>query len=137
MKAKTIAISASIIGVVIFVAYCMKQRKNDNPKIFYKKNLANNYNSRVLPPFGIFIKEDQKGNTELIEHEMVHWRQFQKEGLLPFFINYLKGAAKYGYDKNPYEVDARKNETEYCQENYTECVRNGTAKTVQNPDFRS
>lgn len=43
---------------------------------------------------------------------------------------------QFGYDKMPMEIEARKNESDYCKNNYTECVRNGTAKTVYNPNFR-
>ena len=44
---------------------------------------------------------------------------------------------QYGYDKMPMEKEARKNETEYCKENYTGCVRTGQAQTVFNPNFRT
>lgn len=125
-----------IIGILVFIAYCIKQRQNNNPKIFLRKKLINNYNGYIVPPFGIFIKESEKDNQALIEHELMHWRQFQREGLIPFLVNYSKGAFKGGYDKNPYEIEARTNETEYCKQNYTECVRNGTAQTVYNPNFR-
>jgi hypothetical protein len=134
---KNILIGTSIIGTIVFIAYCMKQRKNDNPKIFLRKKLVNNYNSNMLPPFGVFIKESEKDNQVLIEHELMHWNQFQRDGLIPFLVNYSKEASQKGYDKNLYEIEARTKETGYCKENYTECVRNGTAKTVYNPNFRS
>jgi len=115
----------------------MEQRKNFNPKIFLRNNLVNNYNGYIIPPFGVFIKESEKDNQALIEHEMTHWKQFQREGIIPFLINYSMEAFKNGYDKNKYEIEARTLEDDYCKENYTECVRNGTAKTVYNPNFRS
>lgn len=134
---KNILIGTGIIGTIVFIAYCMKQRKNDNPKIFSRKKLVNNYNGYIVPPFGVFIKESEKDNQALIEHELMHWKQFQRDGLIPFLVNYSKEASQKGYDKNPYEIEARTQETGYCKENYTECVRNGTAKTVYNPNFRS
>ena len=41
-----------------------------------------------------------------------------------------------GYDKNPYEIEARSVEDEYCKLNYTECVRSGKSNTAYNPNFR-
>lgn len=137
MTANTkIALTALVLGGGVFVAYCMKQRKNDKPKIFYRKKLVNNYNGYITPPFGVFIKESEKDNQALIEHEMMHWKQFQREGFLPFLLNYGKEAVAKGYDKNPYEIEARTQETGYCKENYTECIRTGQAKTAFNPQFR-
>lgn len=43
---------------------------------------------------------------------------------------------QFGYDKMPLEIQARTNESEYCKKNYTECVRKGIAKTINDPYFR-
>lgn len=125
------------VAVVALMIYCLKQRKNDNPKIFYRKKLVNNYNGYILPPFGIFIKESEKDNTALIDHEKIHWKQFQREGLGSFLFNYTKEALSKGYDQNSYEMEARTVESDYCKNNYTECVRTGQAVTAHNPNFRS
>ena len=45
--------------------------------------------------------------------------------------------AIHGYDANPYEIEARYRESDFCKSNYTFCVRNGLAKTVHNPNFRN
>lgn len=124
------------IPLVAFCAYCIVQRRNDTPRIFYRAKLINNYNGYIIPPFGVFIKSSEKENTALIEHEMMHWKQFQREGLLRFLFNYGKHAVKDGYDKNPYEVEARTVEDDYCKHNYTECIRSGKSKTAYNPNFR-
>jgi hypothetical protein len=124
-------------SIIAFICYVNKQRKNNNPKIFYRKKLINNYNGYILPPFGIFIKESEKNNVELINHEKIHWKQFQRLGLLNFGLSYLQQALSVGYDKNLFEIEARECENEYCKLNYTECVRNGKAKTVYNPNFRN
>lgn len=137
-QAVKIALALGSISLALIVySHIQKQRKNDNPKIFYRKKLAGNYNGYIVPPFGVFIKESERENKALIEHELMHWKQFQREGLLSFLINYSKEARQKGYDKNPYEIEARTAEEGYCKENYTECVRNGTAKTVHNPNFRA
>lgn len=133
---KILLIGGASLALIAFAAYCERQRKNNQPKIFFKEKLFNNYHGFTIPPFGIFIKESEKNNTALLEHELVHWQQFQREGLLPFIINYGKQAITKGYDKNPYEIEARTVETDYCKENYTECVRLGLAKTVYNSNFR-
>lgn len=131
---KGILIGGSVL--LVFAVYCKIQRKNDSPKIFYRKRLFGEMNARMIPPFGIVIKESEKNNSALIEHEMVHWGQFQKEGLIPFLFNYAKENKKFGYDQNKYEIQARTVENKYCKQNYTQCVRNGMAKTVYNPKFR-
>lgn len=136
MNKKQILVGTGIVGGIAFWLYCRKQRKNDNPRIFYRKRLFNNYNGYVVPPFGVFIKESEKDNAALLEHELVHWKQFQREGLLPFLVNYSKEAANKGYDLNPYEIEARTVESDYCKENYTECIRTGKAITAFNPNFR-
>lgn len=125
-------------GIVAFLLYAERQRKNNKPKIFIRKKLIGGYNGYAAFPFGIFIKESEKDNKMLIEHEMVHWKQFQREGLLPFLINYGLEALKNGYDKNIYEIEARElsGEKKQCLTNYTDCVRFGFAKTVTNPQFR-
>ncbi len=131
-----ITLGAIGLGLLTFHLYCKKQRKNDTPKVFYRKKLVNNYNGYVVPPFGVYIKESERDNLPLLEHELVHWKQFQREGLLPFLINYSKEAINKGYDANPYEIEARTVESDYCKENYTECIRTGQAVTAFNPNFR-
>lgn len=128
-----------IISVLLLflLLYCLRQRANDNPTIFYRNKLFKNYNGYIVPPFGIFIKESERDNAALLEHEMIHWKQFQREGLLSFLFNYSKQSIKKGYDKNPYEIEARTAETEYCKLNYTECIRSGASNTTYNPNFRS
>lgn len=136
MKTSTKIISLLAIASGIVITYNIIQRRRKKPPIFFKKELAKNYNARTIPPFGIFIKESEKDNKELIDHEIVHWKQYQNKGLIRFYIDYAKEMKELGYDKMPMEKEARVNESEYCQNNYTECVRNGQAKTVYNPNFR-
>ena len=122
--------------VGLFVTYNYVQRNRKKPPVFYRKKLAKNYNARTIPPFGIFIKEDEKNNKELLEHELTHWKQYEEKGFIDYYVDYTKQMKQFGYDKMPMEIEARKNESDYCKNNYTECVRNGTAKTVYNPNFR-
>jgi hypothetical protein len=129
-----ILLGLSALGLL---AYSEKQRKNDSPPVFFKKSLPGNYNGFIIPPFGIFITERNRNNVKLMEHEMVHWKQFQREGLIKFIIGYSIEAITKGYDKNKYEVEARFNEDDpYCVTNNTECVRTGRSIVVNNPNFR-
>ena len=44
-------------------------------------------------------------------HEQAHIAQVKKDGRLKFIFKYLWYSIRYGYDKNPYEVEARSAET--------------------------
>ena len=136
MKTQHILTAVGIFTGLAIIYNAYQRRRKDIP-IFTRKSLVKDYNARTIPPFGIYVKESEKDNQALIEHEKVHWKQYQKKGLINFYSQYANELKQYGYDKMPMEKDARKNETEYCKENYTECVRKGTAKTVYNPNFRS
>ena len=127
-----------LFGAVGFLIYAELQRKNNNPNIFYRKKLFGNYNGYAAFPIGIFIKESEKDNKMLHDHEMVHWKQFQREGFLPFLLKYGWEALTKGYDANKFEIEARElsGEKEECFTNYTSCVREGFARTVKNTNFR-
>lgn len=126
---------AAVIGAAFFVDYNYRQIQKQ-PKIFVREALPNNLNAMCFPPFGIFVTEEQKDNDNLLEHELVHWVQYQRMGLIPFYLQYVGECVFYGYDHSPMEIEARFNECEYCRLNYSECVRNGMAATVFNPNFR-
>lgn len=130
---KAVVITGIVVG--LFALYNAKQKKNNNPKIYFLKKMGGNYNGRTVPPFGIYILESQKDNQELINHELIHWKQYQRMGLINFHLEFAKQLYQYGYDKAPLEIEARANESDYCKTNYIECVRTGKAKTVFNPNF--
>jgi hypothetical protein len=135
MEAKT---KLLIAGAGLFFIYNEMQKRNCNPKVFYVDFIPGNHTACVVPPFGILIKKDEKGNKALLAHEKVHWQQYQREGLFPFVINYWKQHFKVGYDLNPYEIEARlkSGEVPCCIADYTNCVREGRAVTVHNPNFK-
>lgn len=128
----------ALTGVVALAIYNELQKRNPNPKIRVSNLLTGKYNARTIPPFGIFVKPEHQNNPVLLKHELVHWHQYQNEGLINFTFNYLSQHRQKGYDLNPYEIEARllTGETQYCAHNYTECVRNGNAVTINNPKFR-
>ena len=135
MKSENILAATGIIIVLVSI-YNFHSRMRKNIPVFVRKNLAKNYNARTIPPFGIYVKESEKDNHELLNHEKVHWKQYQEMGLLKFYSKYKSELRKHGYDEMPMEKEARENESEYCKSNYTECVRNGDSKTIYNPNFR-
>lgn len=61
----------------------------------------------ITLPTGIYILEEHLCNERLIEHEKVHAAQYERYGVLGFFARYLYFNIKYGYKKNPLEVEAR------------------------------
>lgn len=135
-KVKILLAGAVGIGLV---ALMVKNRKSltSKPDLFLKSSLPGNYNAMTLPPIGIFVRADQSNNAELLQHELVHWQQYQRMGLLRYYGTYLDQLFTDGYDRMALEMEARGNETPYCRQNYTQCVRSGTAKTVSNQRFRN
>lgn len=133
------ALKITLTGIAALTIYNEFQKRNAKPKVYVSNFVVGKYNAKTLPPFGIFVSEAQKDNQRLIEHELIHWHQYQKEGLINFTRNYLKSNKQFGYDLNPYEIEARilSGEKLECIENYTECVRCGDALTVSNSDFLS
>jgi hypothetical protein len=129
------------IGAGLLVAHIiLKEQRKKEPTVRYVDKLPFNasYNALALPPFGIYIKNEHINNVALLSHELTHWKQYQRKGLIPFYVGYLKEYVTVGYDQSPMEKEARTaaGENEYCINNYTECIRNGTAKTAFNPTFR-
>lgn len=125
----------ALIGAVCLLEYNSQQIETDAP-IIVVDELPGGFNALCVPPFGVFVKRDQEQNESLLEHELVHWQQFQQRGLLSFYSEYLQQWLTCGYDAMELEKEARFNECEFCREHYSYCVRNGIAKTVYNPNFR-
>lgn len=136
MRYPILILSIFIGAFVCFLIYYNEKSKKHTANVYYRKGLWNNLNAQTIPPIGIFIDEKHMDNEMLLAHEQIHWKQYQEEGLLNFIAGYLLESVKNGYDGNKYEIEARNNETEYCKENYTECVRSGQSITVHNPCFR-
>ena len=135
MAKKEILLGIGILGILSFMIYNSRKRRK-NPSIYIWNKLPKNFNAATIPPFGIYLNECEKDNNALLDHELIHWKQYQEKGLFHYYLNYFQQLEKFGYDKMPMEEDARENESTFCKENYTECVRDGTANTVHNPDFR-
>lgn len=61
----------------------------------------------TLPPFGIYILQEQLHNTRLIKHERQHWKQYKQLGAVMFYAKYIWYSVRYGYRNNPMEIEAR------------------------------
>ena len=122
-------------GTLMAIHIVLSELRKKSPSITYVEKMPFGYNAMTIPPFGIIIDEKEKENIELLNHELIHWKQYQSMGL-GYYVNYAIGSIKYGYDAHPMELEARSNETEYCKKNYTACVRNGLARTVKDKHFR-
>ncbi len=123
----------------VFAVDFLIAKANKIPTITYKEKLPYNYNAITIPPFGIKIQNEDKNNQRLLDHELTHWQQYRKTGAILYYLRYGTEKLLFGYDKMPMEIEARKKagENNYCSTNYTQSVRNGTAKTVYDKKFRT
>ena len=64
----------------------------------------------TLPPFGVFILAERMDGVLLHKHEQAHWQQYQRMGLVKFYVTYLWQVFRYSYYNAPMEVEARKAE---------------------------
>ncbi len=53
----------------------------------------------------VMLEKGAECDVELLLHEARHVAQYQEDRLFPF--KYLWRSIRYGYENNPYEVDAR------------------------------
>ena len=110
-------LSAGIMGINLHIIRKWK------PKIFYTKWVFKPFRGMAIPPFGIFI--NPKHNTQIvIKHELIHWQQYKKLGLLGFYFKYVWEMIRFGYDKSPLESEARLRSKENSEnlDSYSEMV---------------
>lgn len=80
------------------------------PKIYIVKYLIGPFRAMTIPPFGIFIKEKYKNDSQVLEHDLVHWKQYKRMGLFMYYFRYFLQLIIIGYDTMPMELEARQNE---------------------------
>jgi hypothetical protein len=68
---------------------------------------ATGYHGICLPPFGIYILPERLTQSSLLLHEQCHWQQAERMGVLRWAVAYLWYNLRYGYYKNPLEIEAR------------------------------
>jgi len=112
---KSVKITIGILSLAVI--YTVLQRFNSNPKVWYR-DLAKNKPSKTIFPFGIIINNSNPetttikngevlfGKDAILKHEMTHWNQIRKNGLLLFKLKNMNYNKKYGYFNNPFEKEA-------------------------------
>jgi hypothetical protein len=90
----------------------------DKIKIYYVDNLPGKFRGMCIPPFGIFILKKHRGNKKILQHDLVHWKQYKKLGFLDFYLKYLIQYIFIGYENMPMEIEARQNEPLHIRNNY-------------------
>jgi len=70
------------------------------------------YAGITLPPLGIYLLGHRIDDVRLRRHEAAHWQQYRRLGLVRFSALYLWGLARYGYQRHPMEIEARRAERE-------------------------
>lgn len=66
------------------------------------------WNGHTIPPFGILIRRNKIRSVKLIKHEITHWHQYERMGLVLFYVRYLSQMIVFGYYNSPMEKEARK-----------------------------
>lgn len=58
----------------------------------------------------ILLRDAPGGSTnDVLRHEMVHWNQIEHFGMIGFYLRWVWWTIRYGYEKNPFEREARGN----------------------------
>lgn len=67
----------------------------------------------IAMPWGrIYVREEWLHNESVLYHETIHIAQMKRDGRICFSLKYLWWLARYGYEKNPYEIEANRLEAE-------------------------
>lgn len=80
------------------------------PKIYYVNWLIPPFRAMTIPPFGIFIKKQFKGNHQILQHDLIHWKQYKRMGFFMYYFRYFFQLITIGYDTMPMEMEARQHE---------------------------
>ena len=93
-------------------------KNNKRPKVYYVKFVIPPFRGMALPPFGIFIKKQFRGNKKILKHDLIHWQQYRRMGFFMYYLRYLLQLIIIGYDTMPMEMEARRGEKENDRWNY-------------------
>ena len=103
-----LALILVFVFVFVFVLNVFK-----HPYVFYLPfDMPGSLMASTVPPFGIFIQAGYKNENpvdpcSILTHEMVHWKQYERMGLVTFYYNYLKCYIQSGRIHNWMEEEAR------------------------------
>lgn len=90
------------------------------PKIYYVKWVIPPFRAMTIPPFGIFVKKEFKGDKQILNHDFVHWKQYERMGLFLYYFRYFVQLLIIGYDIMPMEMEARQGDDDETKWNYRE-----------------
>lgn len=99
---------------VITVRHTLKKQ----PKIRYVKWVLPPFRAMTIPPFGIFIKKQFEGDKQILAHDLIHWKQYERMGFIMYYIRYFFQIVFIGYDTMPMEMEARIFDDEATKWNY-------------------
>ena len=60
----------------------------------------------TMPWRRVYVLEEHWNDPAMIRHELVHIEQIDRDGPVLFTVKYLYWLARYGYRRNPYEIEA-------------------------------
>ena len=90
------------------------------PKIRYVQWVLPPFRAMTIPPFGIFIKKEFEGDKQILEHDLIHWKQYERMGLFMYYFRYFMQLLLIGYDTMPMEMEARQGDDDETKWNYRE-----------------
>jgi hypothetical protein len=96
----------------------VRSKIKKQPKIFYPKYVVPPFRAMTIPPFGIFVKHEFKNDNQILAHDLVHWQQYERMGIVMYYFRYLIQLLLIGYDTMPMEMEARKFDDEQTKWNY-------------------
>lgn len=70
----------------------------------------------TMPWRSIYVLAHHWSDARLRRHELIHIEQIGRDGAVRFTLVYLWWLVRYGYWKNPYEVEAYAREDERASE---------------------
>lgn len=59
----------------------------------------------------VYLLPGYESDEGLIRHEAMHLEQMERDGRVLFMVRYVWWLIRYGYQNNPYEVEARAAQT--------------------------
>lgn len=87
-------------------------------RVIYVKSIFIPFRAVCLAPLFILIRKEYKGHFGLLRHEVIHWKQCKRMGIVLFYTRYILQYILFGYDNMPMELEARQGEDHYGLWNY-------------------
>lgn len=118
-------IAAAGVALIAFTLADNAQTKSSGPDVFICR-LPFGFRGMCVPPIGVFIDERWAFDQTVLEHELAHWRQYQRSGsAISFGLRILGEYLTKGYGNSQLEVEARQESREIpdCINEYEACYR--------------